>query len=101
MAIKSFKDDAAADLFNGLNTKAARRIPNELWKNARRKLVMLDQAATTLDLNAPGLNTEPLKHTMPGFFSIRVNLVYRIMFRFENGNAYDVHIGIDHGRKTS
>ncbi|WP_295421108.1 type II toxin-antitoxin system RelE/ParE family toxin [Sulfurovum sp.] len=35
---------------------------------------------------------EELKGDYAGFMSIRINKQFRLVFRFENGNAYDVHI---------
>lgn len=102
MAIKSFSDQGTKDVFEGLNTKAARRtLPQELWKIAQRKLDLLHRAASTQDLTQPGLQTKPLSHDRPGFYSMRINLVYRIHFRLETGHAYNVEINADHGRKTS
>ena len=102
MAIKSFGNQGSKDIFEGLNTKDARRVlPQQLWKVARQKLELLNKVGSTLELSAPGLQTKPLTHDRPGFFSIRINLVYRIHFRFEKGDAYAVEINADHGRKTS
>ena len=49
----------------------------------------------------PGLSFEPLKYDRPGFYGIRVNLRYRLIFKFENGDAYAVGIENYHGRKTT
>jgi toxin HigB-1 len=101
MAIKTFSDDTTSDIYHGLNTKAARRIPQDSWKPAQRKMTLLHNATSTQDLNLPGLHTEPLKYDRPGFYSIRVNDRYRVIFRFEQGNAYDVQVENFHGRKQS
>jgi toxin HigB-1 len=101
MAIKSFADQTTSDIFHGLNTKDARRIPQNLWKIAQRKLDLLQRAKSTMDLSLPGLRIHPLPYDRPGFYSIRANDTYRIIFRFENGDAHEVSIENDHGRKTS
>src|SRR5437868_5827322 len=101
MAIKSFADDTTSDIYNGTNSKAARRIPQDAWKPAQRKMSLLHNARTTQDLSLPGLHFEPLKYDRPGFNSIRVNDRYRVIFKFENGDAFDVAIENYHGRKTS
>jgi proteic killer suppression protein len=88
-------------VFNGLNTKDARRMPRQIWKGAQQKLDTLHRAKTTQDLNHPGLQLKPLKYDRQGFYSIRINLIYRIHFRFENGDAYEVEINADHGRNTT
>ena len=92
--IQTFRDRATEDLFNKEDSKLARRaFPKELWSVMRRKLDMLHAAKTPNDLNAfPGTRLENLKHTRPGFFSIRVNDRFRVTFRFEKGAAFDVAI---------
>lgn len=101
MAIKTFADDITSDIYHGLNSKAARRIPQSVWKAAQRKLTMLNVAKQTSDLSLPGLHFEPLKHDRPGYNSIRVNDQYRIVFQFTNGDAYDVAIEDFHGRRQT
>ncbi len=54
---------------------------------------MLRRAKTLEDLKVPPSNRlEALKGDLEGFYSIRINDQYRIIFRFENGDAYDVAI---------
>lgn len=91
--IQSFADDTAADLFQDRNTRAARRIPRELWRSVQRKLKVLDSAARLDDLKIPaGNRLELLKGDRAGRFSIRVNDQYRVTFRWEDGNAGEVSI---------
>jgi len=57
---------------------------------------MLDNAYTLEDLSSPpGNRLEALRGNRKGFWSIRINDQWRICFRFENGDAFDVEI-IDH-----
>lgn len=98
MPIKSFADDSTRDIAQGLNTKAARRFPQRVWNAAQRRLDALHAATTLADLRSPGLHLEPLKHTLPGFYSIRVNDQYRVVFRFTEGGATDVRLADYHGR---
>ena len=92
--ILDFADQGSEDIFHGVRSKAARRcLPTELWAVARRKLDRLDQAREPRDLaDPPGNRLEALKGDYAGFFSIRVNEQYRIVFRFERGDARDVRI---------
>ncbi len=64
---------------------------------ARQRLMELN-AATSLDdlgrLNSVGLHK--LKGNLRQFWSIDVNGPWRILFRFENGNAHEVHIHDPH-----
>lgn len=98
MAIKSFANQTTADIAAGDNTKAARRIPQRVWTAAQTRLDGLQAAATLANLALPAWRLEPLKYTKPGFYSIRVNDQYRILFRFEKGDAYDVEVADYHGR---
>ncbi len=95
--IQSFRDEAAADLFRDRNTRAARRIPQALWRGAQRKLKLLDAAARLDDLVVPaGNRLEALKGDRAGRHSIRVNDQYRITFRWESGHAYEVDVEDSH-----
>jgi proteic killer suppression protein len=86
--IRSFDQAAAEDLFNGRDTKSARRFARDLWSPIRRKLASLDAADSLADLAAvPGYRLEALKGDQKGRYSIRVNDQYRITFRFEEGHA--------------
>lgn len=104
MAIKTFADQITSDIFHGLNTKFSRRIPQRVWTAARRRLDLLNKANSMADLNAHGLHLEPLKYTLPGFYSIRVNDQYRVLFQWQipvegtRGDAYQVQISDYHGR---
>ena len=91
--IRSFADDATVDLFLDRNTRAARRIPRELWRSVQRKLKILDSAARLHDLRIPaGNRLEALKGDRAGWFSMRVNDQYRITFKWEGGNAGEVSV---------
>jgi len=89
--IHSFSDETTADLFRERNTRAARRIPRDLWRVVQRKLKLLDSAARLDDLVVPaGNRLERLKGQRVGRHSIRVNDQYRVTFRWENGHAFEV-----------
>jgi len=89
--IASIADKATRDVFDGVDSKEARSIPKPLWRVAQRKLDMLDAAHDLMDLKAPPSNhLEKLKGDLAGFWSIRVNDQYRVIFRFANANADEV-----------
>ena len=89
--IQSFADETTADLFRERNTKAARRVPRQLWRILQRKLKMLDVAARVSDLESPpGNRLKALQGAEKGRYSIRINDQYRITFRWENGHAFEV-----------
>ena len=92
--IRSFADGGTADLFNGLNTAAARRAcPEKLLAIARRKLDHLDSALLLNDLRVPpGNKLEALKDDRRGQYSIRINDQYRICFRWTPEGPADVEV---------
>ena len=60
---------------------------------AYRKLIQLDEAEELRDLQGiPGNRLEKLSRDREGQYSIRINKQWRICFRWEEGNAYDVEI---------
>lgn len=92
--IRSFRDSAVEDIFNGRSSKAARqRLPGELWRSAVRRLDAVDQAETLADLRVtPGNRLEALKGDRKGQFSIRINDQYRICFRWTESGPAEVEI---------
>jgi toxin HigB-1 len=80
--IQSFKDSGAQDVFNGENTKDARKTcPISLWKVAARKLDQLDSVSALHELKIPpGNQLELLSGDRQGQYSIRINDQYRICF---------------------
>lgn len=88
--IKSFNDDESERFYI---TGKSRKIPSTIHKVALRKLDYLNSAVTVEDLKIPPANRlEKLKGDLQAFYSIRINKQYRIIFRFEDGDAYDVKI---------
>jgi proteic killer suppression protein len=92
--ILDFADEATEDIFHGNRSKAARRcLPPGLWPAAQRKLDRLNRAREPRELaDPPGNRLEALKGDYAGYFSIRINDQYRIVFRFERSDARDVQI---------
>jgi proteic killer suppression protein len=87
--IANFADAGTEDIFS---TKAARRIPKDLWRIAARKLSTLDYATDLRDLSTHGNNLGKLKGALAGKYSIRINDQFRIVFNFERGEATNVTI---------
>jgi proteic killer suppression protein len=94
MVIASFRDAATQDLFNGRNTRAARKaLPRSLWKLAVRKLDQLDSVVRLNELEVPPANRlEALKGDRAGQFSIRINQRYRICFAWSEEGPEQVEI---------
>jgi len=80
--IQSFKNAGTEDIFNGENTKDARKIcPSSIWKVASRKLDQADSVTALSELRIPPHNKlEALSDDRKGQHSIRINDQYRICF---------------------
>lgn len=92
--IKTFADKATAAVFTGQFVK---NLPREIQRGALRKLQAIDAAVSVEDLRVPPANRlEALKGNRRGQWSIRINDQWRICFRFEGGEAYDVEIADYH-----
>jgi toxin HigB-1 len=92
--IVSFADKGTEDVFDGRTTKSARKAcPSDLLRIARRKLDMLNQAATLGDLRVPPSNRlEKLKGERQSQHSIRINDQWRVCFRWTESGAEEVEI---------
>jgi toxin HigB-1 len=89
--IRTLADDATRDVWNGIHSKAARRIPRELWHIIRRKLDQIDAVTRLDDLRVPpGNRSHALAGTFRGLHAVRVNDQHRIVFRFEGADAFEV-----------
>lgn len=58
----------------------------------KRLLARLDEAAEVTNMALPGFGLHPLKGKLEGFWAVSVSGNWRIVFRFEKGNAYDVDL---------
>jgi len=88
--IRTFADGETELIFSG--TKS-RKLPPEIQNAARRKLRMIYAAKTVDDLRIPpGNRLEKFSGNLDGYFSVRINDQWRIVFRFEDGGAEDVGI---------
>ncbi len=92
--IVSFKNKGTEDIFNGKNTKAARKTcPESLWKIAARKLDQLDSVALLDELRIPPGNwLEAFGADRIGQHSIRINKQYRICFTWSESGPEQVEI---------
>ena len=91
--IRSFADETTADLFRERNSRAARRVPRDLWRAAQRKMKAIDVAARLDDLTIPaGNRLEKLRGDQVGRHSIRVNDQFRVTFRWEGSDAHEVRV---------
>jgi len=88
--IRTIADRETERVWSG---EGSRRLPSGIQEGARRKLRMLNSAASLADLKAPPANRlEALKGARRGQHSIRINDQWRICFRWIDGDAHDVEI---------
>ncbi|MDN3520742.1 type II toxin-antitoxin system RelE/ParE family toxin [Halomonas ramblicola] len=88
--IKHFKDRQAETIARG---NVSRKLPQDMQRQALKKLRLLDAAATLDDLRIPpGNRLEALRGDREGRYSIRINDQWRLCFRFSDGDAYEVEI---------
>ncbi len=88
--IKSFGSKETEKVWNGQRSK---KLPNDIQEIARRKLRMLHNSQDIQDLRIPPSNSlEKLSGKLKDFHSIRINKQWRIIFIWDNGNAFDTEI---------
>jgi proteic killer suppression protein len=88
--IQSFADKVTAAIFSG---REVRRLPRAVQDTARRKLKLIDAAVSLDSLRVPpGNRLEVLRGDRKGQWSIRINDQWRICFRWERGDAFDVEV---------
>jgi proteic killer suppression protein len=88
--IKSFQDKETEKIFN---RQISKKLPQDIQRIGRKKLVILDAAMQLNDLRTPpGNRLEALERDRKGQHSIRINDQWRICFKWRGGDAYDVEI---------
>ncbi|HKJ16395.1 MAG TPA: type II toxin-antitoxin system RelE/ParE family toxin [Xanthomonadales bacterium] len=90
VAIKNFKTREAQKIFEG---QISQKLPHQIQRKARMKLIQIDSAAVLEDLRLPPSNRlHALDRDRDGQHSISINMQYRICFEWKDGNAYEVEI---------
>ena len=88
--IRSFRDTETEKVFQ---RERSRRLPPDVQRQAHRKLLLLDAAEALKELRIPpGNRLERLSGNRAGQHSIRINDQWRVCFRWDRGDAYDVEI---------
>ena len=96
--IVSFGDKATEDLFHNRKTRRIRRYPPEILRFAVQKLDMLNSSRDLRDLRSPpGNRLELLKGDLKGFYSVRINVRWRLIFTWDAADAHEVRI-VDYHR---
>ena len=88
--LRSFRDAETARLFR---RETVKKFPLPMRRIGLRKLLMLDAAAMLEDLRVPpGNRLKKLLGDRKGQYSIRINDQWRVCFRWDAGNAFEVEI---------
>ena len=88
--IVSFGDKDTQKIWAGVRVKS---LSTEIQEIARRKLRMLNNSVDINDLMIPPSNRlEKLKGDLKNYYSIRINNQWRVIFKWNNGNASEVSI---------
>ena len=88
--ILSFGSKETEQIWKGLRV---RKMPLEIQKIGRRKLRMINNSQDITDLRTPPSNRlEKLTGDFKGFYSIRINAQWRIIFKWQKGNASEIKI---------
>ncbi len=91
--IRSLAGKTTKDIFDGIDSRHARKLPKELHNKARRLLDQINAAPALKVLKTPpGNRLEKLHGALKGFRSLRINDQWRIVFRWEGNDAYNVKI---------
>ena len=91
--IISFGDRATEDLYHGRESSKTRQFPNEIMRSALRKLDIMHAAHRLGDLRVPpGNRLHKLTGNLDGYYSIRVNDQWRIIFQWRQSDCSDVSL---------
>lgn len=87
--IKSFKDRRLKRLYERGDRS---RVSPDMADKIENVLAVLDQAVRVEAMNLPGFRLHALKGDLAGFWAVTVRANWRVIFRFEDGNAFDVEL---------
>ena len=87
--IQSFWDRRLKRLFERGDRS---KVPPEMADRIENVLAVLDSARTVDDVDLPGYRLHPLKGDLAGLWSVTISANWRIVFRFEDGMAFDVEL---------
>ncbi|MBI2539187.1 MAG: type II toxin-antitoxin system RelE/ParE family toxin [Deltaproteobacteria bacterium] len=87
--IQSFRHKGLQRLFVDGERKGVRP---DLIEKIENILAVLSRARVPYDMNLPGFRLHPLKGDLKGFWSVTVRANWRIVFRFQDGDVWDVDL---------
>lgn len=91
--LKRLADKTTQDIYDGVNSRQARKVPRELHDKARRLLDQINAAPTLDMLRIPPSNRlEKLKGDWAGFWNLRINDQWRIASCWQGQDAFDEQV---------
>jgi proteic killer suppression protein len=88
--IVSFGDKETEKIWNG---EVSKKLPREIQDTARRKMRMINNSIDLNDLKVPPANRlEKLKGDLKDYHSIRINKQWRIIFKWQQANTFEISI---------
>jgi len=87
--IRSFSHKGLKRLFEDADTRGVQREHVEKLENI---LAVLNRARRPSDMDIPGFRLHRLKGKQKDFWSVTVRANWRVIFRFDQGDAYDVYL---------
>lgn len=91
--IRNFASKTAQDIFDGVASRYARQIDGHLHDHITRLFDQINAVTTVEMLRVPPSNRlKKLSGNLKGFWSLRINKQWRIIFRWEKDDAFDVDI---------
>lgn len=85
--IRSFRHRGLKALYDG---RTERRVSPQHIARLQDILAVLDRSRKPSDMDLPGFGLHPLKGELKGYWAVWVSGNWRVIFRLENGEAYDV-----------
>jgi proteic killer suppression protein len=91
--IKGFGDKTARDIYDGENSRYVRKVSKDLHGKICRLLDQINASPNVEMLRIPPSNRlEKLKGDLKGFWSLRINDQWRIVFKWKDNDAYEVRV---------
>ncbi len=91
--IASIRGKTTQDIFDGVASKASRKVPNEIHEKAEDLLDAINAIVKIDDLNSPPSHRlHKLKGDRKDYWSVSINDQWRIIFKWDGSNAIEVEI---------
>ena len=91
--IRNFKSKTAQDIYDGIRSRDARKVSMELHAKIQRLFDQLNAVVHIETLRVPPSNRlEKLKGSLNGYWSLRVNKQWRVIFQWKAGEVFNIDV---------